>query len=634
MPHPASLHRRTLLGASLVAPLLPALPARAQSQPPGAGRRSHGLALHGTPDLPPGFPHWPWVNPNAIKGGEMVRWSLGSFDSFNPFILRGTPAAGLNALQNGILWESLLARSTDEASAAYCHLAAELELAGDHTWVAFEIRPEARWHDGKPVLAEDVAWSFTTLMQHGRPLYRAYYADVAEVKAESPRRVLFRFKDGNNHELASILGELPVLAKHWWAARDFTRPTLDLPLGSGPYRLERFEPGRSITWRRVANYWGADIGTRKGTANFDSIRYEYFRDNTVALEAFKAGQVDLRQENIAKEWATGYDFPAVRQGSVKKSEIPHQNPVGMQSFTMNLRRPLFADARVRQALGLVFDFEWLNANLFYSSYKRTQSFFQNSELASSGLPQGRELTILLAFRGRVPEQVFTTEYKEPVTDGSGNNRDNLRRALALLKTAGWEVKDRKLINAAGQPFSFEILLGEPSLERLALPYVQWLGRIGVEARVRTVDPAQFQVRMDAYDYDMTTDVIGQSLSPGNEQRDFFNSAKGREPGGRNTAGIADPVVDELIELVINAPDRDELIQRTRALDRVLLWHHYVIPMYHLAAFRLAWWDKFGQPPRNPKYSLAIDAWWWEPQRADAVDAAKRAASSPPPAAAR
>jgi microcin C transport system substrate-binding protein len=624
------MHRRSLIGAGLGAPFLRSLPAGAQDAPAvSPGRRSHGLALHGTPALPAGFPHWPWVNPDAPKGGEMVRWALGSFDSFNPFVLRGTPGAGLNALQNGILWESLTERSTDEANTAYCHLAAVVEVAADHTWVAFELRTEARWHDGKPVLAEDVTWTFATLMEKGRPLYRAYWGDVAEVKAESARRVLFRFKNGDNHELPSVLGELPVLPKHWWEGRDFGRPTLDLPLGSGPYRLEKFEPGRSITWRRVPDYWGANLGTRKGTQNFDSIRYEYFRDNTVALEAFKAGQVDLRQENIAKEWATGYDFPAVRQGLVKKAELPHQNPMGMQSFTMNLRRPLFADARVRQALGLVFDFEWLNANLFYGSYRRTESFFQNSELASSGLPQGRELAILERYRGRVPEQVFTTPYKEPVTDGSGNNRDNLRRALALLKEAGWEVKERKLVNAQGQQFSFEILLGEPSMERLALPYVQWLQRIGVEARVRTVDPAQYQVRSDAYDYDMTVDVIGQSLSPGNEQREFFSCAKAAEPGGRNTAGICDPVIDELIELVIAAPDREELIQRTRALDRVLLWHHYVIPMYHLAAYRLAWWAKFGRPPRNPKHGLGVEGWWWDPQRAAAVEAGKR--TSPPAA---
>lgn len=607
--------RRTLL-AGLAAPLLP-LPALAQASP---GRRSHGIALHATPALPAGFPHWPWVNPNAPKGGEMVRWSLGSFDSFNPFILRGTPAAPVAAI-----WETPMLASADEAMASYCHLAESIEVAEDGTWVAFELRPEARWHDGKAVTAEDVAWSFTTLMQQGRPFYRAYWADVAEVKAESARRVLYRFRHGNNHELPSILGEVPVLPQHWWQGRDFARPSLDIPLGSGPYRLEKFEAGRSVTLQRVADYWGADLGTRKGTQNFDTLRYEYFRDNTVALEAFKAGQVDLRQENIAKEWATGYDFPAVRQGLVKKAEIRHQNPTGMQSFTMNLRRPLFQDARVREALDLVFDFEWLNANIFYGAYQRTQSFFANSELASSGIPQGRELAILEPFRAQLPAALFTTEFKEPVTDGSGNNRENLRRALALLKEAGWEVMERRLVNAQGRPFSFEILLGEPSLERVALPYVQWLARIGVEARVRTVDPAQYQVRMDAYDFDMTTDVIPQSLSPGNEQREFFHSGKANDPGGRNVAGISNPVVDALVDLVIAAPSRQELLHRTHALDRVLLWNRYVIPQYHNSSWRLAWWDKFGRPERNPRYGLAIDAWWYDAPRAAQVEAGKRAA---------
>jgi microcin C transport system substrate-binding protein len=614
------MQRRTLLTLPALALALPSV---APAQP--ASRRSHGLALHGVPALPEGFPHWPWVNPAAPKGGEMVRWALGSFDSMNPFILRGTAAAGLNGLLNGMIWETMLDRSSDEVGTSYCHLARSVEVAGDWTWTAFDIRPEARWHDGRPLTAEDVLWTWATLQQHGRPLFRSYWSDVAEVTAEGTHRVRYRFKHGNNHELPSIVGEMPILPKHWWQGRDFARPSLDIPLGSGPYRVEKFEPGRSITWRRVPDYWGANLGTRKGTANFDSIRFEYFRDSTVALEAFKAGQVDLRQENIAKEWATGYDFPAMRQGLVKRAEIPHSNSSGMQSFTMNLRRPLFRDARVREALDLVFDFEWLNANIFYGSYKRTQSFFANSELACRGIPEGRELAILAPFRGRVPEAVFTTEFKEPVTDGSGNNRDNQRRALALLKAAGWEVKERKLVNAAGQHFTFEILLGEPSLERLALPYVQWLGRLGIEARVRTVDPAQYQVRMDSYDFDMTTDVIPQSQTPGNEQREFFHSAKANDPGGRNIAGIADPVVDALVELVVNAPSREELVTRTRALDRVLLWNRFVVPMYHLPAWRLAWWDKFQQPPRTPRYALAVDAWWFDPQKAAAVEAGRRAA---------
>ena len=422
------MQRRQLLAL----PALAALPAPALAQAGAVSTRSHGVALLGTPALPAGFPHWPWVNPNAPKGGEMVRWALGGFDSLNPFILRGSPAAGLNPLLNGILWETMLDRAADEAASSYCHLASVIEVAADKSWAAFEIRPEARWHDGQPITAEDVAWTFGTLLQHGRPLYRAYWSDVAEVKPEGPKRVVYRFKHGENHELPSIIGEMPILPKHWWATRDFTKPSLELPLGSGPYRVEKIEPGRSITWRRVADYWGANIATRRGTANFDTIRYEYFRDNTVALEAFRAGQIDLRQENIAKEWATGYEFPAVKQGLVRRQTFADANPAGMQSFTMNLRRPLFQDQRVREALELVFDFEWLNANIFYGLYKRTQSYFANSEMACTGLPEGRELALLEPFRGKVPESVFTTPFQTPKTDGSGNARDNQRRALALL----------------------------------------------------------------------------------------------------------------------------------------------------------------------------------------------------------
>ncbi len=590
----------------------------------GAPLRTHALSLLGEPALPADFTHWPWVNPDAPKGGEIVRNALGSFDSFNPYILRGTAAVGVT-----MLWETLLKESMDEASTEYCHLAQAVELPPDRMGVAFELRPEARWHDGRPVTAEDVVFSFNALRQHGRPFYRAYWADVTEVVAEGPRRVAFRFRSNENRELALILGQMPVLPKHFYVGRDFARPSLDVPLGSGPYRIERFEPGRSIVLQRVADYWGRDLPTMKGTNNFDTMRFEYFRDSTVALEAFKAGQVDIRQENVAKDWATAYDFPALRRGLVKKEEIRHELPTGMQSFAMNLRRPLFQDARVREALGLAMDFEWMNANLFYGSYTRTESFFSNSELASSGLPTGRELEILQAYRGRVPEQVFTTEFHAPKTDGSGSNREQLRRALELLRAAGWTVKDRRLQNGNGQRFEFEILLNGPTFERVALPYVQALQRLGIEARVRTVDPAQYQVRIDAFDYDMTIDSIGQSLSPGNEQRDYWTCAKARENGSQNVAGICDLVIDELVEMVIAAPNREELVARTRALDRVLLWNHFVIPQWHSRTFRIAFWDKFGRPPRNPRYGLALDSWWIEQNRVGAVEDAKRESRQQP-----
>ncbi len=572
--------------------------------------RTHALSLLGEPALPAGFPHWPWVNPDAPKGGEVALTALGSFDSFNPFILRGTPAVG-----SSLIYDPLLVESEDEASSEYAHLAEAIEVHADRKGVSFELRESARWHDGRPVSAEDARWTFETLRAQGRPFYRAYWGDVESVAAEGPRRVTFRFRTDENRELALILGQMAVLPKHWWEGRDFARPLLEPPLGSGPYRIERFEAGRGVTYRRVEDYWARDLNTRRGTNNFDRIRYEYFRDATVAFEAFKAAQVDFRTENVARDWSTGYDFPAVRRGLVQRDTIRHERPTGMQGFAMNLRRPLFQDARVREALVQLFDYEWLNANIFFGLYARTTSFFSNSELASSGLPAGRELAILEPFRAQLPARVFTEEFRLPVTDGSGNNREGLRRAIALMAQAGWTLRDRRLVNAQGQRFEFEILLNTPTFERVALPYVQWLQRLGIEARVRTVDPAQYQVRMDNFDFDMTVNVIGQSLSPGNEQRDFFACGKASEPGSRNLGGICAPAIDALVELVINAPDREELVHRTRALDRVLLHQHFVIPNWHNRAFWIAFWDRFGRPPRNPRYGLGFPSDWW-------VDAAK------------
>lgn len=618
------MNRRSLLALGAVAALAP-LPRGARAVVPAGGDRpgevvrTHALSLLAPPALPADFPHWPWANPDAPKGGEVVLTRLGSFDSFNPYILRGTPDVGI-----GLIYDTLMAGNPDEATAEYGLLAETVELPADRRGISFELRESARWHDGRPVTAEDVVFTFNILRTQGRPFFRAYWADVTEVVAEGPRRATFRFKDAGNRELAQILGDLPVLPKHYWEGRDFARPSLDVPIGSGPYRLERFEPNRSAVYRRVDDYWARDLGVRRGLNNVDTLRYEYFRDTTVAFEAFKAGQIDFRSENVARDWATGYDFPAVRRGLVKKEEIRHEIPTGMQSFAVNLRRPLFQDARVRRALIEVFDFEWMNANLFYGAYVRTTSFFSNSDFASRGLPEGREKAILEGFRGRIPASVFTEEYRLPVTDGSGNNRDGARRALALLREAGWTVRDRRLVNAQGRPFEFEILLQGATFERIALPYVQWLERLGITARVRTVDPAQYQVRIDAFDFDMTVDSIGQGFSPGNEQRDYFSSTKAAENGSQNVAGIADPAIDELVELVIAAPDYEELVARTRALDRVLLHYNFVIPQWHLPAFRIAFWDKFGRPDRNPRFGLSFPtAWWIDPARERALAEARR-----------
>jgi microcin C transport system substrate-binding protein len=614
------MRRRDLLASGFALPFVP-LPGalRAAVPPPGEMIRTHALSLLDAPSLPPDFSHFPWVNPDAPKGGEIALTAIGSFDSFNPFILRGTAAVGI-----ALTLDPLIASNLDEPSTEYGHLAHTIEIAGDRRSVAFELREDARWHDGRPVTAEDVVWTFETLRTQGRPFYRAYWADVTEAVAEGPRRVVFRFRSDENRELAQILGQISVLPKHWWEGRDFTRPITEPPLGSGPYRIARFEQNRTVVYERVPDYWARNLGTRRGLYNFDRYRYEYFRDTSVAFEAFRAGQIDWRTENIARDWATGYDFPARRRGLVRLESIPHQLPTGMQAFVVNLRRPLFQDQRVRRALIEMFDFEWMNANLFFGTYTRTASFYSNSEFAATGLPEGEELAILERVRGRIPPAVFTTPHALPMTDGSGNNREGARRALDLLREAGWTVRNRRLVNAQNQPFTFEILLSGPSFERVALPYVQWLQRIGIEARVRTVDPAQYQVRTDAFDYDMTVDVIPQSLSPGNEQRDFFTCEKARQNGSQNVAGFCDPVLDELVELVIAAPNRAALIARTRALDRVLLHNDFVVPQWHIRSFQIAWWDKFGRPPRPPRFGLGLEAWWVDAERERALAEARRA----------
>jgi microcin C transport system substrate-binding protein len=588
------------------------------SPPPQAPLRTYGISLLGAPSLPPDFKFFPWLNPDAPKGGEVELSTVGTFDSFNPFIVRGTPASDVTRV-----WDTLMKPNADEAEAEYGLLAGVIELPADRMSVAFELRPEAKFNDGTPVTAEDVGWTFETLREKGRPFYRQYYADVASVKVEGPRRVVFHFKSNTNRELPLILGQMAVLPKHWWAGRDFDKPLTDPPLGSGPYRVGEFEFGRSLSMVRVPDVWSKDLPVMRGQANFDTRRTEYFRDSTVALEAFKAGQIDFREENASKEWATAYDFPAVQKGLVKKELLPHRLPTGMQGYGMNTRRALFKDVRVRHALALVFDFEWANANLFYGSYVRTNSYFSNSDLASSGIPQGDELALLDNYRNQLPADLFTKPFRLPVTDGSGNNREELRAALALLAEAGWKVQDRKLVNADGQPFSFEILLDQPAFERVSLPYVQWLAKLGIEARVRTVDPAQFQRQVDNYDYDMMVVVYGESDSPGNEQTGYWTCGSVKPEGGNNLMGVCSPVIDDLVQRILTAPDRAQLVVATHALDRVLLAGWYVVPHWYLQSVRVAYWDRFGRPDKPVRTGVAFDSWWLDPVRAAANDAARR-----------
>ncbi len=577
-----------------------------------------GMSLFGDLKYAPDFKHFDYVNPTAPKGGTMRLSSIGTFDTLNPFVVKGVPAAGI-----GGIFDTLTARSEDEPGSEYGLVAETIELAADKLSVLYTIRKEARFHDGTPMTPEDVVWTFETLRAKGLPMYRSYYGDVTKVEKEGERGVRFTFKSAENRELPQILGEMPVLSKAYWSGRDFEKTTLDPPLGSGPYKIESVDPGRAITYRRVADYWAADLPVMKGRYNVDVIHYDYYRDGTIALEAFKAGEYDVRRENSSKSWATGYDSPAVRAGLIKKEQISNELSSGMQGFGFNLRRPIFRDPRVREALAYAFDFEWSNKNLFYGSYQRTRSYFDNSELAATGVPQGEELKILEKFRGQIPDALFTAEYDPPKYDGSGNIRDGLRNALKLLKEAGWTFKGEKLVNdETGQHFEFEILLDDPQMERIVLPFTKNLERMGVTAHVRTVDPAQYEKRMETFDFDMAVALFPQSLSPGNEQREFFGSAAADQQGSRNILGIKDKAIDELIEELINAPDRESLVAHSRALDRVLQYGYYVVPNFHLGAFWVAYWDKFRRPSIAPKYSIGMETWWVDPTAEQSVEAKK------------
>ncbi|MFB3151256.1 MAG: extracellular solute-binding protein [Alphaproteobacteria bacterium] len=587
-------------------------PARAEVQ--DAAPR-HAIAMHGAPKYPPNFAHFDYVNPAAPKGGKVKLVAIGTFDSLNQFIIRGVSAASL-----GYLYDSLITSSSDEAFTVYGLLAETIETPKDRSWVAFTLRAEARFHDGTPVTVDDVIFSFNILREKGRPFWSVYYGNVVKVEKTAARRVKFSFKPGENRELPLILGQFPILPKAYWQNRDFAKTTLEAPLGSGPYRIEAVDPGRSITYRRVADYWGRNLAVNVGAYNFDVIRIDYYRDATVAREAFKTKGFDYRAENESKAWATAYDVPAVKDGRLIKRTFAHKRSAGMQSFAFNTRREMFKDSRVREALGYAFDFEWTNKNLFYGQYRRTRSYFSNSELASTGLPKGGELEILERFRGRIPERVFTEEYRPPVYDGSGNIRAGRRSAMRILKQAGWVVRNKKLVNAnTGKQMRFEILLNSPAFERVVLPFVRNLKRLGIRARARLVDPAQYENRVRDFDFDMIVGSFGQSLSPGNEQRNTWSSRAADFKGSRNIIGIKDPVIDELIELVIAAPDRKGLIDRVRALDRVLLWNHFVIPQWHIAYDRRVFWNMFGIPKVIPMLGSSFDLWWIDAAKVAALD---------------
>lgn len=573
------------------------------------------------PKYPANFKHFEYVNPDAPKGGTLRQAGFGGFDSLNPFISKGVSEENI-----GIIYDSLTRPSLDEPFTVYGLLAEKIEKAPDNAWVRFYLRPEARFHDGQPVTAEDVKFSFDTLMSKGAPMYRGYYADVEKVEVENPNSVRFVFKQAGNRELPLIVGQLPVLPKHWWAERDFSKGNLEVPLGSGPYKVADVQAGRSIRYERVKDWWGKDLPVNRGFYNFDTLEIDYYRDNTVALEALKAGQFDYWLETSAKNWATAYNTPAVANGQLIKEEIANHNPTGMQGFIFNTRRPLFTDRRVREALGLLFDYEWANRQLFNGAYTRTRSYFDNSELASVGLPSADELKLLEPLRAQIPPQVFTDEYHPPVTDGSGIIREQQRRAYQLLQEAGWRVDGDQMLDSTGKPVSFEFLLAQTEFERVLLPFKRNLADLGIELVIRRVDVSQYINRLRSRDFDLIVGGFGQSNSPGNEQREYWHSSSADNPGSRNFIGLKDPAVDSLVEGLINADSRQNLITHTRALDRVLLWGHYVVPNWHIKTWRVAYWNRFEHPEISPKYDIGLHTWWAREKSPEAV--ADEAAAHP------
>ncbi len=573
----------------------------------------HGIAMHGEPKYPADFTHFDYVNPHAPKGGSLRTASSGTFDSFHRNIDTGNPAD-----TGGV--ESLLVGSGDEAFSMYGLIAESMEVPDDRSWIIFNMRPQARWHDGKPITADDVVWSFEILTTEGAVFWRRYYEDVTKVEKLSDHRVKFTFLGSGNRELPLIVGQMPILPKHYWATRDFSKTTLEPPLGSGPYRIKNFEPGRYIVYERVESYWGADIPVNVGQYNFDTMRTDYYRDDTAIRLALKSGDLDLRVENQAKAWASDYHIEAVENGWLKKELIEHDLSTGMQGFAMNTRREPFNDRNVRKALGYAFDFEWSNKTLFFSQYVRTESYFSNSELASSGLPKGEELEILERYRDQLPPEIFTKPYRAPKTDGSGWPRENLKEAFRLLAKAGWVVKDLKLVNEqTEEQMSIEILLVSQAFERIALPFARNLERLGIDTEIRLVDPSQYTYRIRNRDFDMFVAGWGQSNSPGNEQRSYWSTAAADVPNTRNFPGIKDPVIDEIIELVVYAEDRKSLVERTRALDRVLLYGYYVIPNWHIQNHRVLYWDKFSRPTGYLISGIMFDRWWYDEAKAAALE---------------
>lgn len=600
--------RTLLLMIGLWAVAFPTL-ATPASEVPTVG----AISLYDSPALPEDFTHFPYTNPAAPQGGEMRRAAQGSFDSTNGFILQGNAAAGLDHI-----YDTLMEASADEPFTMYGLLAGGIRLDPDRHWMEIDLRPTARFHDGHPVTAEDVVFSFRLLRDKGQPFYRAYYANIDRIEALDRDTVRFEFRNNDSRELPLILGQLPVLPKHYWQSRDFTTPTLDKPLGSGPYEIARLIPGRRIVYRRVEDYWGRNLPINRGRHNIDRLIYDYYRDQTVALEAFKAGNLDLRIESSAKNWATAYETPARKAGFIKRLVVPDAQPDGMQAFVMNLRRQKFQDRRVREALTLATDFDWLNTHLFYGAYQETDSYFESSEMEARGLPSDAELELLAPYRDILPDAVF----EEPLPMSRPDSlRARLKKALFLLREAGYEVRDGVLVDTAtGRPLRLEFLLYDTQFERVTLPLIHNLERLGIQASVRVVDVNQYLRRRRNFDFDLMVASFPQSANPGNEQREYWTSEYAEVPRSRNLIGLQNPAIDGLVDRLIGADSRAALDTAARALDRVLRWGFYVIPQWHLDGTRIAIWDKFGYPQPFPEYTFDLSTWWVDPQRAARVEA--------------
>jgi microcin C transport system substrate-binding protein len=597
---------RSLRAAALPAVLLAATQAAAEPR--------HGLSSFGELKYPADFKHFDYVNPAAPKGGRIVTMGTGAtetFDSFNSFILKGDAAQGL-----GLIYDSLMVRAGDEPDSVYGLIAQTADVASDGMSVTFRLRPEARFQDGSPITADDAVFTFNILKEKGHPGYRVALRNIEKVDALDPHTVRYTFTGSLVRDLPLTAAGLPVLSKAYYATREFDQTTLDRPVGSGEYEIGDFKQGAFVSYKRRNDYWAKDLPVNRGRGNFDEIRIEYFRDRTASLEAIKAGIVDLREEFTSRDWATGYNIPAVKEGRLIKLTLPDETPGGAQGFFLNTRRPKLADVRVRRALDLAFDFEWTNKNMFYGLYSRTESFFENSDMKAEGKPSPEELALLEPFRDKLPPEVFGEPYRPPVSDGSGSDRRLLREAGKLLDEAGYTVKDGKRVNAKGEVLEIEYLFTDPVSERIAGAYQKSLGLIGVILVPRRVDPAQYERRTKAFDFDITTRRYRMSLTPGIELQNMWDSRQASVDGSGNLSGIQNPAIDALIEKIVLAKSRKELVTAARAIDRVLRAGHYWVPQWFKAAHHVVYWDKFSYPAVKPKYDRGIpDTWWYDSEKA-------------------